>query len=93
MLSTFVREKQTEPEVTQMFKYSWCPPVKPGPRPGAARPGPARPHACTAELNTEIGCFLTAFLFNHRKEALSDAKQVGPLIKLFTVILWPFQHL
>lgn len=56
-------------------------------RPGAARPGPARPHACTAELNTEIGCFLTAFLFNHRKEALSDAKQVGPLIKLFTVIL------
>lgn len=41
MLSTFVREKQTEPEVTQMFKYSWCPPVKPGPRPGAARPGPA----------------------------------------------------
>lgn len=54
---------------------------------GPARPGPARPHACTAELNTVIGCFLTAFLFNHRKEALSDAKQVGPLIKLFTVIL------
>lgn len=52
---------------------------------GPARRGPARPGP--AELNTVIGCFLTAFLFNHRKEALSDAKQVGPLIKLFTVIL------